>query len=119
MGATWITHKGKRILFTDFRPCKTEAEMIAAFESGVVEVVGSKEPVLTYNNFDGCNVTSGFLNHVRKPRPEHKDKIKGKAIVGVTGMKKVYMNTYCLITGIQARACSDEQSALDYLASLP
>ena len=69
MSTRWITHQGKRIIYTDFRDCKSEAEMDAVFEKAVQMVLAEPEPVLTLNNFDGVTVPPGFLHRLRPAAP--------------------------------------------------
>ena len=117
MSTRWITHEGKRIIYTDFRDCKSEAEMNAVFEKAVEMVMAEAEPVLTLNNFDGVLVPPDFLHKLRVRGAEYSHKVKAKAVLGVTGMKKTLINTYSVLTGIDARAFGTEAEALDYLAS--
>ena len=117
MATSWITHGGKRILYTDFRDCKTETEMAALFEKAVQTVLASPEPVLTMNNFDGVAVSSEFMRKLKKRGADYKHNVRAKAVLGVTGIKKTLINTYSVLTGIDARAFDTEAEALAYLAS--
>lgn len=117
MPATWITHKGKRILYTDFRDCASEAEMEVVFEKAVQIVLASPEPVLTMNNFEGVAPSGTFLRKLRTRGADYKTKVRAKAVLGVTGVKRILINTYSVLTGIDARAFQTEAEALDYLAS--
>lgn len=117
MSTRWITHQGKRIIYTDFRDCKSEAEMDAVFEKAVQMVLAEPEPVLTLNNFDGVTVPPSFLPKLRSRGAEYSHKVRAKAVLGVTGMKKTLINTYSILTGIDARAFRTEAEALAYLVS--
>jgi hypothetical protein len=117
MPTTWITHEGKRIIYTDFRDCKSEAEMEALFEKAVQMVLASPEPVLTMNNFEGIAPSPAFLRTLRTRGADYKHKVRAKAVLGVTGIKKTLINTYSILTGIDARAFDTEAKALAYLVS--
>jgi|MudIll2142460700_1097286.scaffolds.fasta_scaffold149232_2 hypothetical protein len=117
MPTTWITHEGKRILYTDFRDCHSESEMEAVFEKAVQIVLTSPEPVLTMNNFDGVAVPPSFLRTLRTRGADYKHNVRAKAVLGVTGIKKTLINTYSVLTGIDARAFDTEAAALAYLTS--
>ena len=117
MSTRWITHQGKRIIYTDFRDCRSEAEMDAVFEKAVQMVLAEPEPVLTLNNFDGVIVPPAFLHKLRARGADYSHKVKAKAVLGVTGIKKTLINTYSILTGIDARAFSTEAEALAYLVS--
>ena len=117
MPTTWITHDGKRILYTDFRDCKSETEMEAVFEKAVQIVLDSPEPVLTMNNFEGVAVSRTFLRTLKARGADYKDKVKAKAVLGVTGIRRTLLNTYSVLTGIDARAFATEAEAIAYLVS--
>lgn len=117
MTTSWLTHQGRRVLYTDFRDCGSEAQMVEVFEKAVQLVLASPEPVLTMNNFDGVVVSAAFLRTVRARGAEYKHNVRAKAVLGVTGIKKTLINTYSILTGIDARAFATEAQALAYLVS--
>ena len=117
MPVTWIRHEGERIIHTDFRGCKSEAEMLALFDKAVEEVLAAPGLVLTLNNFDGVSVTRAFLRTMEVRSADYKHKVRAKAVLGVTGIKKILINTYSVLTGIDARAFDSEAAALAYLVS--
>jgi len=118
MPATWITHEGKRIVYVDFRDCKSEAEIEAVFETAVQMVLASPEPVLVMNNFDGVAPSLAFLRTLRTRGVDYKHKVRAKAVLGVTDSnKKTVINTYSVLAGINARVFDTEAEALAYLVS--
>ena len=117
MATTWISRGDKRILYTDFRACDTEAEMEEVFEKAVQIVLAAPEPVLTMNNFEGVTVRGSFVRKMRIRGGDYQHKVKAKAVLGVTGIKKTLLNTYSVLTGIDARAFATEAEAIAYLVS--
>jgi hypothetical protein len=118
MPATWITHEGKRILCTDFRDCKSEAEIEAVFETAVQMVLASPEAVLVMNNFEGVAPSLSFLRTLRTRGVDYKHKVRAKAVLGVSDdNKKTVINTYSVLAGINARVFDTEAEALAYLVS--
>jgi hypothetical protein len=117
MSVRWITHQGRRIIYTDFRDCQTEAEMGEVFEKAVQMVLAEPEPVLTLNNFEGVTVSAAFLQKLKTRGTEYNHKVRAKAVLGVTGVKRTLINTYSILVGIDARAYATEAEALAYLAS--
>ena len=117
MATTWINREDKRILYTDFRDCDSEAEMEEVFEKAVQIVLASPEPVLTLNNFEGVAVSGSFVRKMRIRGRDYQHKVKAKAVLGVTGIKKTLLNTYSVLTGIDARAFATEAEAIAYLVS--
>jgi hypothetical protein len=91
--------------------------MMALFDKAVVEILAAPGPVLTMNNFDGVSVTPAFLRTLETRSADYKHKVKAKAVMGVTGIKKILINTYSVLTGIDARAFDSEATALAYLVS--
>jgi hypothetical protein len=118
MSTRWVTHQGHRILYTDFRDCASEDEMNAVFEKAVQMVLAEPEPVLTLNNFDGVDVSTAFLRKLRTRGADYSHKVRAKAVLGVTGVKKTLINTYSIRTGIDARAFGTEAEAIAYLVSI-
>lgn len=117
MSTRWVTHQGKRVIYTDFRDCRSESEMEAVFEKAVQMVLAEPEPVLTLNNFEGVVVSSAFLQKLKTRGTEYNHKVRAKAVLGVTGVKKTLINTYSILAGIDARAFATEAEALSYLVS--
>jgi hypothetical protein len=117
MSTRWITHEGKRIIYTDFRDCSSVAEMEVVFEKAIEMVLAEPGPVLTLNNFDGVSVPTAFLHKLRARGAVYSHKVKAKAVLGVTGVKKTLINTYSILTGIDARAFDTEAEAIAYLVS--
>jgi hypothetical protein len=115
VATTWISCEDKRILYTDFRDCDTEEEMAEVFEKAVQIVLAAPEPVLTMNNFEGVTVPGSFVRKMRIRGGDYQH--KAKAVLGVTGIKKTLLNTYSVLTGIDARAFATEAEAIAYLVS--
>lgn len=117
MPVSWISHEGKRIIYTDFRDCESEDEMRTLFEQAVEMVLAEPEPVLTLNNFIGVPVSSSLMKHLRTRGADYSHMVRAKAVLGVTGVKKTLINTYSILAGIDARAHNTMEEALAYLAS--
>jgi hypothetical protein len=89
-----LRERGKRIIYTDFRDCASEAEMAAIF-----------------------NVSRAFLSMLKTRGVAYQHKVKAKAVLGVTGIKRTFINTYSVLTGIDSRAFATEAEAIAYLVS--
>jgi hypothetical protein len=117
VATTWISCEGKRILYTDFRDCSTEAEMEEIFEKAVQIVLAAPERVLTMNNFEGVSVPGSFVRKMRTRGGDYQHNVRAKAVLGVTGIKRTLLNTYSVLTGIDARAFATEAEAIAYLVA--
>ncbi|MBN8215696.1 MAG: hypothetical protein J0L75_03600 [Spirochaetes bacterium] len=117
MPITTLTHRGKSILYTDYRGCQNDAEMLSLFHEAVEGILKANQRVRTLNNFEGVSVSSEFMETARKVGLTYKHLLIAKAILGSTGIKKIFINTYSIFTGVKARAFEDQAAAMDYLAS--
>jgi hypothetical protein len=117
VATNWIVREGKRILYTDFRNCVSEAEMEALFEKAARIVEESPTPVLTLNNFEGVAASLDFVRAMRTRARDYQHNVKAKAVLGVTGVKRTLLNTYSVLTGIDARGFETEAEAIAYLVS--
>jgi hypothetical protein len=112
----WIEHKGKRILYVDFRGLE-EKEMIQTLDALAKEIAGSRGELLVLNNFEGTRATAGFMSRAKQTG---KDKVGTKvaksAAVGITGVKEVLLVAYNKFTGRNLMSFKTEAQALDWLA---
>jgi hypothetical protein len=117
MGTQIITHKGKKIVYTDQRGCKG-AELITNLDVGFKLVVESPEKVAVLANLTGVTVNKEFMEATKKWEPVVKPKITRQAVL-ITGspMQEVLLNMYNMFTGREVRAFSSEEKAKDWLVS--
>jgi hypothetical protein len=116
MKANFISHKSKRILYVDYRGLNT-SEMLDQLEYESNLILKEAEPVLYLANFENTVVASDFMNRANELGKKTEKKTAKSAVVGVSGMKKVLMNTYSLFTGSKMKAFNTEEEAKDYLTA--
>jgi len=114
--STWITYKGKRILYSDYRGMNTE-QMIAQLREEANMIMNEPGKVLNLSNFEGTVIAPEFMKVANELGKTTEKKIEKSAVVGVTGVKAVLLNSYNMITGGNIRAFKDEESAKEYLVS--
>lgn len=118
MRSHWIEHKGKRILYCDytnfsvgdFQALKAELDAVAAFLAEQPE--GS---VLGLSDIRGSVASSQVIDLFKKSATSTAKYIKRQAVVGVTGFKKAFYDLIVRISGQNARAFEDLESAKDWL----
>jgi hypothetical protein len=112
----WISHKGKRILYTDIASQKTE-ELLDIVER--VKPEFAKEPLNSVLCI--CNVTGGKINtEINKAVKELEKYIdpytKITAVIGLEGLQKILFNSVLMFTKSKKLTTKNsKEEALDWL----
>ena len=116
MAAKWIKHKGKLILYQDYKDLK-EDEMLETLDQTEKLMVESPSLVLTLSNVENAAVTTSFMERSKVlGKTVFDKKVEKAAVVGITGLKQIFYNVYTKISGThKVKACSSEIEALDWL----
>jgi hypothetical protein len=116
MGATWVEHKGKRILLVKYGGLKP-AEMLDLILTATQMIVAEKSnQVLSLTDVTDCFINKEFTELSKKQGAISLPLTKKAAIVGVVGLKSI------LLRGVNAfspkpRVPFDTfEAALDWLA---
>lgn len=119
MANTIILYKGKEILYTDYRGCKTDTELIAVLDEAAQILESRKDKVLGLSNYEGIFAGQDFMNRIKQVgREVASKKFDRSAAIGVTGLKQILFQAYIAFTGDKnTRAFSSEEEAKDWLAS--
>jgi hypothetical protein len=116
MPASWIEHRGRPILFFDYRDQKTDQELIATLEAGSAMMQSLPGPALLYNDFEGSVIGSAFMRRVKQVGRNNRRLIGRSALIGISGLKTIFFNAYLRATGErQTRVFSKREEALDFL----
>ena len=113
----WITHKGKRILYTDIASQKTE-ELLDIVER--LKLAFAKEPLNSV--LCACNVTGGRtnteINQTLKEFVKYIDPYaKMIAVIGLEGLQKILFNSVLMFTKSKKLTTKNsKEAALDWLA---
>jgi hypothetical protein len=119
MGVKWIEHKGKKIVYLDFRECKNEDQLIQVLTEAQTLIQAQPERVVTLSNYDGVSVTAGFLSRLKElgKQAVQTGRIEKLAVLGITEIKSVLVQGYLNATGQKnMRTFNNEAEALDWLA---
>lgn len=92
----YITHRGRKVLYVDYSPCNSEAELIELYESVVKEISqwGGSDG-LTLSNFEGVYLSSKFMSLAKRHGNGVLDgKLKAQGLLGITGLKNILLQGY-------------------------
>ncbi|MEQ9468677.1 MAG: hypothetical protein RLN88_14805 [Ekhidna sp.] len=115
-GIQKITHKGKEIVYVDYRG-QSEDEMLQTASSLRDFLLSDPGEHLRLVNITDTPATRKFTAFIREMGKETKHvPVKG-AVVGITGAKKVLLSGYNRLLGGAMRPFDDEMTAKEYLVS--
>ncbi len=113
----WITHKGKKVLYSDFSGLFPEDAAKMLQELG--EVI-KKEPVgsiLSLFNYENVHFSVNMLSAFNKATPEHTIYFKASASIGIKGLVKAMFDTAIKLAKQESKVFNNKEEALDWLAT--
>jgi hypothetical protein len=117
METKWIEHKGKQILFVDYRGAKDDNDMLTMLyqEVEIEKKANFKVPVLS--NFTGIFPQAKYLSEVKRLGKEiRNDKTTKTALLGIDGLKSLLVQGYIAFTGDKSlKTFDNEEVAKDWL----
>jgi len=116
MPVSWIDHKGKKILYADFRNQSGPA-MIATLEAELVEIRKHGKGVLLLADFRGATTNDDFMTKAKAAGKDLRELSHRSAALGITGVKKILLGAYNAFSGDTLKAFDTEEEAKKYLAS--
>ncbi|MDB4835391.1 hypothetical protein OAH12_02270 [Cyclobacteriaceae bacterium] len=115
MPIKWIEHKGKQILYVDYRMLSPKKTMELIYEAAEISRK-SEGGVLVVSNFEKVAITCQIMEEAKVLGKEvFKDKTAKSAVLGVTGMKRILLSIYCQFTKDKVVAFGSLEKAVDYL----
>jgi hypothetical protein len=116
MNISYIQYKGKKIQYIDYTHCKNHMEMIKVLDELRLEYEKTTELFISLADFTGTYGSSEFLNEANRLAKDHSDKRMIKsAVLGVTGIKKILLNTYNMFLKNKMVPFDTKEEALEYL----
>ena len=120
MPAAWIDHRGKRILYVDYRKLSPE-EILPLMKQSDDMVRASPTRLLYLGNIEGAVVSREVMGQLRQYADKSiRQKYERLAVVGVTGVKKVFFKAFVGMldkSSVQVRSFDTEEEALTWLSS--
>ena len=111
----YIEHKGKRILYIDFRN-KNGDQNVATLDEVANEMRTWKQKGLTLSDFRNSTGSSAYMARIKKLGVEVFIPMTIKnAAIGLTGLQKVLLNAFNSFCKTEARAFDTEEEAKEWL----
>jgi hypothetical protein len=117
MEIKWIEHKGRKILYDDFRGAKNENELMELLYQAIEIEKKSAEKFLLLINVENTYMTQKYMDEVKRSGKEYRnEKALKTALVGITGLKKILYQGYIAFTGnTKTKPFDNEEAAKDWL----
>lgn len=99
MGPSWIEHKGKRILFVDYRGCTDEEESLKILREEIEIDRQNPAGIRMLVDYTGATASPGYMAEVKQSGKEiRNNKVEKIAVLGIEGLKKVLFAGYLSFT---------------------
>ncbi|MFX0072863.1 MAG: hypothetical protein ACFFAO_17435 [Candidatus Hermodarchaeota archaeon] len=112
----WISHKGKDILFEDYTNVSYSKfpELIIAVKNITIE--NGYRDYLLLIDFTDSYADKNTMDVLLEAAKETKPFINKTAVLGITGIKKVLLNSINFLAGMGVKAFNSEEEAKEWLA---
>ena len=113
-----IAYKDRQILSIDHSNLE-EAELLENMRAATKLMLEHKgDKLLCLISFEGTYTTEKVFDELKsKEALESMKNVEKTAVLGVTGIKKIFLNAYNQMTGKQIRAFNTKNEALEYLVA--
>ncbi len=97
-GVSKITHKGKEIVFADYRGCKTDKEMLIVLQQMGEMVKSISGSYLQLSDFTNSYLTRAYMKELKISAKTLPQTAKKRAIVGIDSKaKKILLEIYNML----------------------
>lgn len=118
MPVSYITHKGKEILHVDFKDIKNKTVVLGEIDEMAKFYRESTKEILLLLDVRGTFTDPEVMDKLKSyGKTVFKGKSRKRAILGVSGVKKLLLKAYSTVTNTSLAAFEDIEEAKDYLAS--
>jgi len=112
-----INHKGKAIMYLDFKNMKDRNEILKLEEDYAAYI--RKQPlnsVLTLTNMENMFFNNELKKYFEETVKGNAPYVKAGAVIGMTGLISIMYNAFVTVTGRNIKSYKSKEEALDYLA---
>ena len=118
MGADWIEHKGKKIIYIKYGGLKP-SEMLELIHKATQMIVAEKSnQILSLTDLTGCFINKEFTDTAKKQGAISLPLTKKAAVVGVTGIKNILLKAVNEFSAKKRVPFDTVEQALDWLVEL-
>ncbi|HAP44751.1 MAG: hypothetical protein A2087_12255 [Spirochaetes bacterium GWD1_61_31] len=116
MGVQWIEIKGKKILYVDYRGVTKTEDSLKILREAIEIERASAGGLLLLQNYEGTHANEEFVAEIKRLGAEVSDKLAKNAVVGLSGIKKIFLSAYVRFSGEKVlRSFNTEAEAHDWL----
>lgn len=112
-----IKHHEKEIVLVDYTHCKRPAETLAVLDQSETFLLSYKGNALVLVDVTGAPGSSEYMTRAKEVSQRLNHKVSRRAIVGITGLKKIMFQGYARMVNGNNRAFDDRESAMEFLVS--
>lgn len=116
MSIEWISHKGKKILLIDYSGLEGEAQTKQIEDAVDTLIKTGHKDNLTLTDISKIAISKEFTDKAQLMGKKSALVTKKAAIVGVTGIRKVILQTVNTFSGNQRKPFDSVEEAKDWLA---
>ena len=121
MKSHWIEYKGSRIFYADYTGFGNDNEALYREVEEAVEIL-AKEPkksVLVLSDFSDTVETMKNLEVVRQLVKRSNFAVIKRALLGVSGVRRVFITTFANVTGgMKVEGFDNREDALEWLVAV-
>ncbi len=117
MKSRWIEHNGKKILYQDFANLFYNTQAIKQELAAVQDLVlgEPKNSLLVISDFTNTEISGDLMPILNASSKATKSHIRKTAVVGVTGIKRIFGDLLSRITGQPLMYFTSDGQAKDWL----
>lgn len=115
MGAEWILHKGKKILYINYSGLSIEEQLDLIREATQILLDSGSEENLTLTDIRGITISSEFVNFAKEMGKKSGLVTKKAAVLGIEGLKKFILYGVNRISGNIRQPFNTIEEAKDWL----
>ena len=119
MRSKWITHHGRRILYSDYTHYSIDdfSAMNEELKAVETEICGQPEgSVLLITDVTGSVASREAVELFKESAARSKKHVLKNAVIGITGLKKILFDAVVRFSGQNARTFDDFETGKDWLA---
>ena len=115
MGAEWILHKGKKILYINYNGLNNQEQLDLIREATQLLLDSGSEENLTLSDIRGITISSEFVDLAKEMGQKSGQVTKKAAVIGIEGLKKFILYGVNKFSGNMRKPFSTIEEAKDWL----
>ena len=118
MPVSYITHNGRKILHVNFKDIKSKDAVMSNLEDMKKHYIEATDKIYLLLDVRGTFTDPEVMDTLKHYGKQYfSGKSEKRAILGITGVKKILLRAYSIVTGTNVASFDSEEEAKDYLAS--